>query len=458
MDLRALNSLIGLILCTATIIFFMLTNRPFLDFSSANAKCKPYKQNLLLNQAEMPLNNNLSLATKAKLGNRKNLFLGYPINMNTPVEEFFTWRRQLQEAGIGSSAFNNAGNPFKQNAVPYDTHDFERDIISRFGELLGFSLSDIWGFLSNSGTDSNMQGMYMGRTILKGRTGIIPKVYFTKEAHYSIQILRDLLGLDTIVVETLPDGSMDPDDLKLKLANNSNYPALVVATIGTTFKGAIDQVDGIQEVIKDHPSYLHLDAALFGGYLPYTDHASEVLHRIDYNPTVERYDSIAVSCHKFFGFPSPAGLFITTENHFNEFSERFSQVHNPEYIHQIPGTISCSRDAVKPAEFYFFSTPSAMARQAKDAHLILQLTTYLLQQMQSHFSHLLPTRANDRSNTIYFRKPSSWIVKKYSLATIQGVQNNKRQDFAHVVVMPHVSQIVLTEFLADLEKDSDTFI
>ena len=424
------------------------------SISSVSANCKPHDQNWFLNQEKTPSNTELSLATKARLGNQKNLFLGYPINMNTPVEEFFTWRRQLHKAGIGSLAFNNAGNPFKQNAVPFDTHDFERDVIFRFGELLGFSVSNIWGFLSNSGTDSNMHGMYMGRTILKGRTGIMPKIYFTKEAHYSIQILRDLLGIDAVVVATLPDGSMDPNDLKFKLTDNSNYPALVVATIGTTFKGAIDQVDGIQEVIKDHPGYLHLDAALFGGYLPYTDYANEVLLRVESNPTVELYDSIAVSCHKFFGFPSPAGLFITTENRFNEFSEQFNQVHNPEYIHQVPGTISCSRDAVKPAEFYFFSTPPAMARQAEDAHSILQHTTYLLQQMQTHFSYLLPTRANNRSNTIYFRKPGSWIVEKYSLATMQLVQNNKRQDFAHVVVMPHVNRKVLTEFLTDLEKDS----
>jgi histidine decarboxylase len=70
---------------------------------------------------------------------------------------------------------------------------------------------------------------------------------------------------------------------------------------------------------------------------------------------VVRYDSIAVSCHKFFGFPAPAGLFITTKSHFDEFNELFSQIHNPEYIHHVPGTITCSRDAVKPAEFYFFS-------------------------------------------------------------------------------------------------------
>ncbi len=124
-----------------------------------------------------------------------------------------------------------------------------------------------------------MHGMYMGRTLLKGRTGLLPKAYFTREAHYSVQILRDLLGLETVMVETLPDGGMDPDDLAAKLAENANAPALVVATVGTTFKGAIDNVDrDCKRSFADHASYLHVDAALFGGYLPFTPHASEVAY------------------------------------------------------------------------------------------------------------------------------------------------------------------------------------
>ncbi len=437
----------------------MLTRRRFLSYSSAGilaiaAGCTPENVNLLPYQDEALSNTTLSLAEKAKLIKLKNLLLGYPINMNTPPEEFFAWRQQLLDVGIGTFAYNNVGNPYKESPMPYNTHDFERELIFRFGKLYAFPPNNTWGFLSNSGTDSNMHGMYMGRTLLKGRTGMLPKAYFTKEAHYSIQILRDLLGLETVFVETLADGGMDPNDLRQKLADNSSHPALVIATTGTTFKGAIDRIDLIQEAIKGYPSYLHLDAALFGGYLPHTSHAGEVLYQSKSSPTVARYDSIAVSCHKFFGFPAPAGLFITTKSRFDEFNGFFSKIHNPEYIHHVPGTITCSRDAVKPAEFYFFSSPSAMAKQREDAQTILQDTAYLLDQMQTHFSHLQPTRANDLSNTIFFRKPSDRIVKKYSLATMHLEIDHEKQEYAHVVVMPHANRKVLTEFLTDLDKDS----
>ncbi len=320
------------------------------------------------------------------------------------------------------------------------------------GKLFAFPPNDTWGFLSHSGTDSNMHGMYMGRTLLKGRTGIAPKAYFTREAHYSVQILRDLLGLETVTVETLADGGMDPNDLADKLKDNADYPALVVATVGTTFKGAIDNLDRIQEKLRGHASYVHLDAALFGGYLPFTPHANVVAHQTSDATASVRYDSVAVSCHKFFGFPSPAGIFVTRKSIYDEFNEFFGRIHNPEYIHHVPGTITCSRDAVKPAEFYYFTTSAARAKQIEGAKLMLGNADYLREELDGHFPALSATKANTLSNTVYFKSPGDAIVKKYSLATMSLVVDGETAEYAHVVVMPHVTKEILSEFLEDLGK------
>jgi histidine decarboxylase len=432
----------------------MLTRRRFLGFAgigtlALSAGCQPPGFQQSVYGADVLAD---TLRQKARRREQKSRLLGYPINMNVPSEEFYTWRKELFKAGINAFAFNNVGNPFQESPIPYNTHDFERETIREFGKLFAFPPDDTWGFLSHSGTDSNMHGMYIARTVLRGRTGLQPKAYFTREAHYSVQILRDLLGLEAVVVETLPDGGMDPDDLARKLAENANVPALVVATVGTTFKGAIDSVDPIQEKLRSHVSYLHVDAALFGGYLPFTPHAAAVSYRTGNDADSGRYDSIAVSCHKFFGFPSPAGLFITRQSLYDEFSALFRRIHNPEYIHQVPGTITCSRDAVKPAEFYYFTTPTALARQAEDAQRMLKNANYLWDQMHTHLPQLSATRANPLSNTVYFRNPGNAIVRKYSLATMHLDVDNKPGHFAHVVVMPHVTRDVLTEFLTDLDN------
>lgn len=135
-------------------------------------------------------------------------------------------------------------------------------------------------------------------------------------------------------------------------------------------------------------SYLHLDAALFGGYLPFTSHADQVAYQPNDEDDSGRYDSIAVSCHKFFGFPSPAGLFITRQSLYDEFNARFSKIHDPEYIHHVPGTITCSRDAVKPAVFYYFTTVTARTKQAEDEKWILSNATHLFNELQARFPWL----------------------------------------------------------------------
>jgi histidine decarboxylase len=168
----------------------------------------------------------------------------------------------------------------------------------------------------------------------------------------------------------------------------------------------------------------------------------------------QRYDSIAVSCHKFFGFPSPAGLFITTLKNFENFHVLFEQVHDPEYVLQVPGTITCSRDSVKPAEFHYFSSASAFARQADHATKMLNNADYLFNEMKSHFAHLNPVRANNRSNTIYFRKPDDKLVNRYILAAMELTRDGQKEAYAHIVVMPHVSKAILDRFLSDLDAEN----
>ncbi|UJP05443.1 MAG: pyridoxal-dependent decarboxylase [Nitrosomonas sp.] len=437
----------------------MLVNRrQFLSVSgttAAIAMCSPYA--LFANTPASHVQHSASgtLQAMQDLEQRKNRMLGYPINMASLPEEFFAWRKQLEITGLTRFPFNNIGNPYDHSPIPFNSHAFEAELIDRFGAVYGFPPDNLWGFLTNSGTDSNMHGLYLGRTILNHATGVPPKIYFTREAHYSIQILRDLLQLDWIMVATRPDGGMDTEDLERQLNNNPNHPALVVATIGTTFKGSIDPIDAIQARLKNRVAYLHLDAALFGGYLPHTRFAADLLHEANDPATGtkhKRYDSIAISCHKFFGFPSPAGLFITTRTNFERFLAQFSRIHNPEYVHQVPGTITCSRDAVKPAEFYFFSSESAFAQQAADARTMLENTDYLLKEMNNHYGDLQPVRANDRSNTVYFRTPGKAVIARYSLATMRMALGEQQASYAHVVVMPHAKQEILNRFLSDLGK------
>ena len=382
-----------------------------------------------------------------------NRFLGYPLNLNFPPESFFQWREELYKTNLGRLPSNNVGDPFSGKGIDNSSHALESDLVKRFGSRFGFNKDDVWGFVSNSGTDSNMHGAYMGRSLLKHRTGVLPKVYYTRDSHYSIQIIRDLLGLEEVLIEPNSDGSMNIDNLELKLSENKMVPVLLIATLGTTFKGGIDDIDAINVKLSGIESYVHLDAALFGGYLqalPFSTHMQNIIQG------KVRYDSVAVSFHKFFGYPSVAGLFVTGRTSFESFRDVFAEVHDPAYISHIPGTITCSRDPVKPAELHYFTHKESLLQQRKEARMVLDNAAYLQSEMRSHFSTLEPRRESEYSNIVYFNIViSSKLAVTWNLATMADSPLHGRS-LAHVVVMPHVDKFLLDDFLTDLAKDLKT--
>uniref|UniRef100_A0A3Q7JBS5 Uncharacterized protein n=1 Tax=Solanum lycopersicum TaxID=4081 RepID=A0A3Q7JBS5_SOLLC len=73
---------------------------------------------------------------------------------------------------------------------------------------------------------------------------------------------------------------MDYSDLRAKLLQNKDKPAIINVTIGTTFKGAIDVVDVILETLKEcgysqDRFYIHFDAALCGLMTPFVNNFQE---------------------------------------------------------------------------------------------------------------------------------------------------------------------------------------
>ncbi|MBB6520220.1 pyridoxal-dependent decarboxylase [Pseudoteredinibacter isoporae] len=372
-------------------------------------------------------------------------FLGYPINLNLPSQGFLDWQEQLYQLEYGLRSMNNVGDPFYQRSV-YDSHYLEADLIERFAQFHGFDKSNCWGFVSNSGTDSNMHGVYIGKTLLENRHGKPPKLYYTEDAHYSIQIIQDLLSLPAVLVKSSKEGNMDCQDLARQLKENASEGAIIFATMGTTLKGAIDNLDEIHEAIEGHNSYLHLDCALFGGFCHFGKSAAN-LKAIQSGK--RRFDSMSISCHKFFGFQSTAGLFFTHGDRFEEFRGYFSKSHDPAYITHVPGTISCSRDPLKPALFHYYCTEASQEEQRQDYHHMMNMTAYIHKHMQKQFPQLETKRFSEESNTLYFKLVNQDLVDKWTLAKVKAVAG-QRPAYAHIVVMPHVGKAMADEFLNDL--------
>lgn len=363
---------------------------------------------------------------------RRQTFLGYPCNGEFHLEGFFKW---WEKSDISKTPLNEVGNPDSETTYVLNARPFEREVLQYFADL--FSLKPYWGYITSGGTQGNEQGLFMGREVLAQHGK--PILYFSEEAHYSIASLGKVLDLDMCVIKSRQNGEMDYEDLKNRI--DPTRPALFSLSIGTTFKGAIDRLEVINPIVKEkgikHVFY-HADAALFGGYLPYYAHYGKP----DLNFEKYRFDSIAVSGHKFFGSPTPLGIFLIRQRYLSALEAEYI-----EYIHTQNLTIPCSRSALNTLIFWWTIVTTPKQEFEHQAKKIIDLAHYLYQQLRIRN---YPAWLNPFSNTVFFKEPSPEICKKWTLSLYTCPHLGP---LAHVIIMQHVTKEMIHQFLKDLDKD-----
>ena len=361
-------------------------------------------------------------------------YFGYPGNQQSALHEFYEW---YLSAGMDVVNLNNAGDPMTDQPSSMSSQAFEREVIEFFTPLYGFDKEDVWGIVTHSGTDGNNHGIYFGANDLYNRTGKTPIVYVSDEAHYSNMRLCDLQHLDVRLVKSDPMGRMIPEALEAVL--DPTRPALMVYAMGSTFKGAIDDMEALNAVLAKYPEmavYRHVDAALFGGYLPFTKYQKMVSRK------EQHFESIAISGHKFFGIDSPSGLFLCTRKVYDN-QNNF----NVTYLNGNMKMINCSRDAVQPLKFWWLIQKMGYDRWAQQANQMMECTEYLQQELTKIG---WPCWRNEYSNTVFFKRPSPELCSKYILAL--GKDASFGGDLAHIVVMQHVTKEKIDGFIRELRK------
>ena len=366
----------------------------------------------------------------------RSMTLGYPGNNDIRLEEFYRW---YTGNNLESMIINNAGDPFEEGDHTLSSLDFEREVIQYFAPKYGFDGNDLWGIVTMSGTDGNNHGIYFGVNYLKRKTGKMPVVYVSDEAHYSNYRLCDLQHLEVRLVKSDSMGRMVPDSLEKVL--DPTRPCLIVYAMGSTFKGAIDDQKALDDVLARHEGmavYRHVDAALFGGYLPFTEYKDLVDRR------KTGFDSISVSGHKFFGIDSPCGFFITTRDVYDNQS-----TYDISYLNANMRMINCSRSGIEPLKFWWLMKTVGDEGWTEQAARIFENTRYLKSELKRIG---WPYWNNEYSNTVIFRRPSAKVVRKYNLACGEDAAFGGK--LSHVVVMQHVTKDSIDRLIADLRNET----
>lgn len=363
--------------------------------------------------------------------------IGYPVCQFPNMSGFGEW---YAKTGLCDMGINNAGNPYDEEQYILNSVEFEHRVIQTIAPWYGIPKGQEWGFVTNSGTDGNMHGIYYGAKMLQAETGMLPIVYVSKEAHYSSFRLCDVQNLEVRLIDYDKQGSMDLDCLRKSI--DPTRPALIIIAIGSTFMGATDNQAKIQKVldeVKPIAVYKHLDAALFGGYLPFTEYKDIV------SMEKQGYDSIAISGHKFFGIDEPCGLFLSRMDILEA-----QKAYKVPYLHNNMPLISCSRNGLTPLKFYWVLKCIGFDGFVEEARSMLENTRYL----QQKFDEInYPAWHMPYSNTVFFKRPAEWIRKKYMLA--EGYLPEYGGELCHIVVMQHVKKDIIDEFINDLSETLD---
>lgn len=282
---------------------------------------------------------------------------------------------------------------------------------------------------------------------------LTPTVFYTKNhTHYSIPKIAEILRLNIRPVESNSDGSIDLINFKKALLLNKSAfphsPVIVIANIGTTITGAIDDVLGIKKVLENMPdiSYhtIHLDGALTGFVMPILKPFGDIKNYFDDLGV----NSLAVSAHKFPGLSQPCGILLARNAFFQKAFEKSER--NIDYVGNIVDvTITGSRSGLNVLMFYNALYSLGLHRDTYQLTEMVQKNIdnakYLYNQLTQLFG---PERVYYPYHfNVMFPRPSQSLAKKYQLM-LTGER-------ATICVLTNVTRELIDQFIKDLKLDKE---
>ena len=202
----------------------------------------------------------------------------------------------------------------------------ENEIIRWMTELAGYPQS-AWGCLLSGGSNANLAGIVTARETLLKSLDQYPRavIYLTSQTHHCVNKALKIAGLHFAQVKYIEvDERYRMQIPALKKQVNQDLkdgliPFMVVGSVGTTDTGAIDPVNEIADICKEHNIWFHIDAA-YGGFFLLTDLLDE--HR----EGISRADSIVMDPHKSLFLPYGLGILLARDG--KNLKETFSLTAN----------------------------------------------------------------------------------------------------------------------------------
>lgn len=210
-------------------------------------------------------------------------------------------------------------NVAKWHLAPSIT-EIDKRVIQWIGQAIGFS-ENAAGFISASGSSSNLDGLTVARNLVFEAEGIRQKgmqglpvftVYASTETHNSVDKAVQLLGIgsdnlrkiatnDALEIDLLALEAKIEEDLQAGIR-----PFCIVGNAGTVNTGAIDDLNALADLAERYNMWLHVDGA-YGGLVAMLD-SKRALYR-----GIDRAQTVALDFHKWLYQPFEVGCLLVKD-------------------------------------------------------------------------------------------------------------------------------------------------
>ncbi|KAH1036470.1 hypothetical protein GYH30_056091 [Glycine max] len=209
--------------------------------------------------------------------------LGYPTNRDfncdaiKPLLHFHLNNADIGHGHVDTSHFEKVNEMLIYLSVSVC-------VLNWFANLWEIKKNEYWRYATTGGTEGNLHGILVGREQL--RDGIL---YTSQDSHYSIFKIARI---------KLTSGEIDCANLRNLVLAHKDKPAIINLNIGTTMKGAIDDLDLVIQTLEGcgftrDRFYIHCDGALFGMMLPFVKQTLRITFK-------KPIGSVTISGHKIY--------------------------------------------------------------------------------------------------------------------------------------------------------------
>jgi tyrosine decarboxylase/aspartate 1-decarboxylase len=314
------------------------------------------------------------------------------------------------------------------------TKEIETKLISFISNLLNAPKTAA-GLIGSGGTESNITAIWLAKNLTGKKEVIIPE-----SAHFSFEKIASIMDIKLTTIQLNKDYCMDISNVRKKISKDT---ATIVGIAGSTELGIIDPIPELSEICRDENIFLHIDAAFGGFVIPFLKELGYDVPDFDFR--LKGVSSISIDAHKMGYSAIPLGaLIIRNDKWLDEIS-----VETPYISGKKQAGFLATRSGGPVAAAYAVAKYLRKEGYKNLVKRCMNITRYTEKKI-NNLGLSLVVKPTMNVIGVKLKNPSK-VTRKL---TEFGWKVNKmdRLSSIRIVLMPHVTNEIIDDFIPDLEK------